>query len=85
MVGWVAEESGIKANLSLGGSYKLKYVLPFPTRNHVTLGMFNSTLIYCLLVSGGCYAPEIKQLKVLQNKAAQVVTLPQGPKGHLCT
>ena len=43
-------------------------------RNQVTLGMFNSVLVYCLPLFGGCDITEIKQLQVLQNKAAQVVT-----------
>ena len=36
--------------------------------------MFNCVLIYCLPLFGGCDVTEIKQLQVLQNKAAQVVT-----------
>ena len=70
-----------KLKKRLVGLTSLKYVLPFPTRNQVTLGMFNSTLIYCLPVFGGCYASEIKQLQVLQNKAAQVVTH-SPPRSH---
>ena len=36
--------------------------------------MFNSVLVYCLPLFGGCDVSEIKQLQVLQNKAAQIVT-----------
>ena len=70
-----------KLKKRLVGLTSLRYVLPFPTRNQVTLGMFNSTLVYCLPVFGGCNASEIKQLQVLQNKAAQVVTH-SPPRSH---
>ena len=63
-----------KLKKRLVGLNSLKYCLPFSMRNQVTLGMFNSVLIYCLPLFGGCDISEIKQLQVLQNKAAQVVT-----------
>ena len=63
-----------KLRKRLVGLNSLKYVLPFNMRNQVTLGMFNSVLIYCLPLFGGCDITEIEQLQVLQNKAAQVVT-----------
>ena len=63
-----------KLRARLVGLYSLKFVLPYQTRNQVTLGMFNSVLVYCLPLFGGCDLGEIKQLQVLQNKAAQIVT-----------
>ena len=63
-----------KLRKRLVGLNSLKYILPFSMRNQVTLGMFNSVLVYCLPLFGGCDITEIKHLQVLQNKAAQVVT-----------
>ena len=56
------------------GLTSLKFILTYKTRNQITFAMFNSTLVYCLPLFGGCDITEIKQLQVLQNKAAQVVT-----------
>ena len=63
-----------KLKKRLVGLSSLKYVVPFHTRNTITLGMFNSVLVYCLPLFGGCDLGEIKQIQVLQNKAAQIVT-----------
>ena len=63
-----------KLKKRLVGLNSLKYVLPFKTRNQITLGMFNSVLVYCLPLFGGCDDSQIRQLQVLQNKAAQIVT-----------
>ena len=63
-----------KLKKRLVGLVTLKYIVPYHTRNTITLGMFNSVLVYCLPVFGGCDKTEIKQLQVLQNKAAQIVT-----------
>ena len=37
-------------------------------------GLFNSVLGYCLPLFGGCNVSDIKDIQVLQNKAAQMVT-----------
>ena len=58
----------------LVGLQVLKYILPYDTRKSLTTGIFNSVLVYCLPLFGGCDIGEIKQLQVIQNKAAQVVT-----------
>ena len=63
-----------KLRKRLVGLNSLKYILPFQSRKQITLGMFNSVLVYCLPLFGGCDILEIKELQVLQNKAAQVVT-----------
>ena len=36
--------------------------------------MFNSVLVYCLPLYGGCNVADLKSLQVLQNRAGQVVT-----------
>ena len=63
-----------KLKKRLVGLNSLKYVLPFKTRNQITFGIFNSVLVYCLPLFGGCDDSQIRQLQVLQNKAAQIVT-----------
>ena len=52
----------------------LRFIVPYYTRKLITQGIFNSTLAYCLPLYGGCDAKDIKELQVLQNKAAQLVT-----------
>ena len=63
-----------KLKKRLVGLQVLKYILPYGTRKSLTNGIFNSVLVYCLPLFGGCDIGEIKQLQVIQNKAAQVVT-----------
>ena len=58
----------------LVGLNHIKFILPFSTRRAVSDGMFNSVLVYCLPLFGGCDAQEVKELQVLQNKAARIVT-----------
>ena len=68
------EKLAEKLRKRLVGLNSLKYILPYQTRNTITLSMFNSTLVYCLPLFGGCDKQEVHQLQVLQNKAARVVT-----------
>ena len=63
-----------KLKKRLVGLASLKLVVPYPIRNTLTLGLFNSVLVYCLPLFGGCDVSEIKQLQVIQNRAAQIVT-----------
>ena len=63
-----------KLKKRLVGLQKLQFILPYETRKTFTLGIFNSVLVYCLPLFGGCDVTEIRQLQVLQNKAARVVT-----------
>ena len=63
-----------KLKTRLVGLTSLKYVVPYHIRNTITLGMFNSVMVNCLPVFGGCNTDQIKSLQVLQNRAAQVVT-----------
>ena len=64
-----------KLRSRLAGLGHVKFVLPFKLRKTVSEGLFNSVLGYCLPLHGGCDVGEIKQLQVLQNRAAQLVTL----------
>ena len=58
----------------LGGLSHVRHVLPFRLRKIVTEGIFNSVLGYCLPLFGGCDTGEVRDLQILQNKAAQLVT-----------
>ena len=58
----------------LVGLNKIKYIVPYHTRKAITTGIFNSVLVYCLPLFGGCNKVDLHDLQVLQNKAAQIVT-----------
>ena len=62
-----------KLKARLVGLNKLKFLVPYKTRNTIVIGIFNSILIYCLPLYGGCNKGHIKDLQVLQNKAGQIV------------
>ena len=63
-----------KLKKRIAGLAHIKFILPFNTRKIVSEGMFNSCLVYCLPLFGACDVQEVKDLQVLQNKAAQIVT-----------
>ena len=64
------------------GLMRLNFTLPFQLWKTVTEGMFNSGLVYCLpILFGGCEVGQLRDLQVLQNKAAQVVCHAP-PRGH---
>ena len=56
------------------GCVKLKYILTYSIRKTISEGIFNSVLVYCLPFFGGMDVGDMKDLQVMQNKAAQVVT-----------
>ena len=51
------------------GLNKLRFIVPYETRKTITIGIFNSVLVYCLPLFGG----DVRDLQVLQNKAGQIV------------
>ena len=51
----------------------MKFVLPFKQRKLVADGLINSVLSYCLPLFGGCGLGEVRDLQVVQNKAARIV------------
>ena len=63
-----------KLKKRLAGLAHIKFILPLSTRKMVSEGMFHSVLVYCLPLFGGCDVQEMKDLQVLQNKAARIVT-----------
>ena len=72
---WQKHVAVLKSKLSsrLMGLMNLKYIAPYPTRKKIAEGIFNSVLMYCLPLYGGCDVEHIKAIQVLQNKAAQIV------------
>ena len=68
------EELQHKLKKRLSGLSKLRYIVPYSMLKTITQGIFNSILVYCLPLFGGCDKSELTSLQVLQNKAAQIVT-----------
>ena len=64
-----------KLRKRLVGLTKMKYLVPFAIRKTLTEGLFNSSLVYCLPLFGGLDTGDLKDLQVMQNKAAQIVTI----------
>ena len=62
----------------LTGLAHIRFVLPYHYRKIVSEGLFNSILGYCLPLFGACDMGELRDLQVLQNKAAQLVTQSPG-------
>ena len=73
---WHKTIQGLQSRLKqrLAGLSKLKFIVPYAMLKTITQGIFNSVLIYCLPLFGGCDKGELGDLQVLQNKAAQIVT-----------
>ena len=64
----------LKLKSRLAGLMKLRYVVPYNSIKIITQGIFNSIMVYCLPLYGGCDRADLESLQVLQNKAAQIVT-----------
>ena len=72
------QELQSKLQKRLAGLAKLRYIVPYTMLKIITQGIFNSILIYCLPLFGGCDKGEISALQVLQNKAA-----PRSPRNFM--
>ena len=72
---WKAQFANLTLKLRkrLGGLVNLKYVAPFPVRKTIAQGLFNSILVYSLPLYGGSDIGHIRDIQVLQNKAARIV------------
>ena len=73
---WHAQVENLLSKLKtrLAGLNKIKYLVPFSIRKTITQSIFNSVMVYCIPLFGGCDTSQLKDLQVLQNKAAQMVT-----------
>jgi len=72
---WKSHITTLKSKLKkrLVALTNLRFTAPFNTKKLVADGIFNSIMVYCLPLFGGCDGVHIKELQILQNKAAQVV------------
>ena len=74
---WQKQVSMLQGKLRtrLVGLTKMKHFAPFSVRKTLAEGLFNNSLVYCLPLFGGLDYGDLRDLQVMQNKAAQVVTL----------
>ena len=73
---WTQQIVSLKSKLKkrVAGVYNLKNCLPYGTLKTVCEGWFNSVLVYCLPLFGGCEKGELHDLQIIQNKIARLVT-----------
>ena len=64
-----------KVRNRLFGLTKMKSFASYSVRKTLADGLFNSSLVYCLPLFGGLDTGDLKDLQVMQNKAAREVTL----------
>ena len=62
-----------RLQLRLNALEHLQSKVPVRIRKQIVEGIFNSVLMYCLPVFGGCDKRNINSLQILQNKAARLV------------
>ena len=62
-----------KLKSRLAGLRKLQFVVPGSALKTIAQGIFDSSLVYCLPLFGGCERADLNSLQVLQNKVAQIV------------
>ena len=63
-----------KLKTRLVGLTKIKFLVPFGIRKTITQSIFTSVMVYCLPLFWGCNKSQLKDLQVIQNKAAQIVS-----------
>ena len=59
------------------GFFNIRGALPRDTLKCISEGWFQSVLVYCLPLFGGCQQYEMEDLQVIQNKIARIVTRSQ--------
>ena len=59
----------------------MKFILNFSLRKSITDGIFKSVLVYCLPVFAGMDLGDLRDLQIMQNRAAQIVTR-SPPRAH---
>ena len=63
-----------KLKKRLAGLARLRFLVSMNILKIISQGIFDSVLVYCLPLYGGCDKGDLNSLQVLQNKAAQIVT-----------
>ena len=83
---WKNQLKDLKSKLRtrLAGLAKLRFILNLPLRKSICDGIFNSVLVYCLPLCGGMDLGDLRDLQILQNRAAQIVTR-SPPRAHRVT
>ena len=73
---WQAQIENLLGKLinMIVGRMKSRFIVPYHLRKTITEGQFNSVLAYCLPLFGGMGIGYIKDLQIMQNKAARIVT-----------
>ena len=56
------------------GVYNIRKALPEKTLKIKAQGWFNSSLLYCLPLFGGCSKGDLHDIQVIQNKLARLIT-----------
>ena len=64
----------LKLRARLLGLGALRYIATYTVRKQVAEGILTSVLVYCLPLYGGMDKGDLRDIQILQNKAAQVVT-----------
>ena len=62
-----------KLGKRLKGLNHLQYICPLEVRKMIASGIFTSVLVYCLPLYGGMEKNLIKEIQVMQNRAARLV------------
>ena len=72
---WQSQVSSLAAKLvkRLNALSHIQYIYPYQIRRSIADGIFNSVLVYCLPLFGGMGVVMIRELQILQNKAARLV------------
>ena len=52
----------------------IRNIAPYPVRKMIANGIFNSVLTYCLPLFGDYGVTNLKEIQILQNTAAQIVS-----------
>ena len=71
---WNTQIENLQRKLSkrITGLMKIRLIASYKLRKTITEGLFNSVLVYCLPLFGGMSVNSIRQLQIMQHKAARM-------------
>ena len=72
---WNSQISMVSSKLSkrISALSNLQFIMPFKILKQIAEGVVNSILVYCLPLYGGSDTGQLRELQILQNKAARIV------------
>ena len=72
---WGKQITRLKSKLTkrIVGVYSIRNLLPHKTLKIICEGWFNSVLVYCLPLFGGCSKGDLQDLQIIQNKLARLI------------